>query len=298
MRLLIAGWQGQIAQALMEAMSARDDVRACAVGRPALDICELRSIERAMADVRPDVIINTAAYTNVDKAESEPERARALNCEGARLLAEAAATRNAAIIHLSTDYVFDGAKSSPYNEADPATPETVYGQSKLAGEEAVRAANPRHIILRTAWVYSPFGRNFVKSILAKARAGEALEVVSDQRGSPTYAPHLADLILTLAARAAKVPGDQDPLWGVYHAAGAGGASWYEMARAVMASSSERQPSLRPISTAGYPTPAKRPAFTELDCSKLKERTGLSLPSWQSGLSDCLVRLSASHAVAG
>ena len=165
MRLLIAGWQGQLARALVEIAPGAADIDALAIGRPALDLCEPASITRAMTDFRPDVIINTAAYTAVDKAESEPDAACALNRDGARMLAEAAYKRGAAIIHVSTDYVFDGAKPTPYLEDDPTGPLNVYGRSKLAGEIAVRAANPRHVIVRTSWVHSAVGANFVRTML-------------------------------------------------------------------------------------------------------------------------------------
>lgn len=210
MRILIAGWQGQVAQALIRVAPSRADITACAVGRPALDICEVRTIERALSDINPDVVINTAAYTDVDKAETEPERAMALNCEGARLLAASSAARGIPIVHISTDYVFGGTSPVPYVETDATAPATAYGRSKLAGEEAVRAANPKHIILRTAWVYSEHGRNFVKTILNAARNGKPLRVVADQYGSPTYAPHLVDAMLTIASRVAGASSDGGP----------------------------------------------------------------------------------------
>lgn len=292
MRLLIAGWQGQIAQALIEAAPRRADVEACAVGRPALDICTVKSIERAMADVRPDVVINTAAYTDVDKAESEPRRAMALNCDGARLLAVAAARRGAPIIHLSTDYVYGDTSPAPYVETDRTEPLTEYGRSKLAGERAVAEASPRHIILRTAWVYSPFGRNFVASVLADARAGKPLRMVADRFGSPTYAPHLADAILAIAARitgadAARVD------WGVYHAAGHGRASWHDLASEALRCSPDLAPlsgKVVAITAADYPTATPRPAHSLLDCSKLEAAFGLRLPVWREGVAACVARV--------
>ena len=292
MRLLIAGWQGQVAKAFVDVAPGRDDISACAIGRPALDICELRSIERALGDVRPDIVINTAGYTAVDNAEIEPERALALNRDGARLLAEAAARRGVPIIHLSTDYVFDGKKTTPYDETDPAGPATVYGRSKLEGEAAVKEANPKHIILRTAWVYSPFGRNFVKTVLERIRAGEPLRVVADQRGNPTYAPHLVEAILAIAGRATAAEGDAFP-WGVYHAAGGGAASWYEVARQVLncAEMPEDAPvEIEAISSAEYPTRARRPANSELDCSKLERELHIRLPDWHGGVAECVKRL--------
>lgn len=291
MRLLIAGWQGQVARALVEAAPACPDVTACAVGRAALDICEARSIERALSGIAPTVVINSAAYTAVDKAETDSERAFALNRDGARLLAEAAARRGIPIIHVSTDYVFDGRKSAPYVEDDPTSPVTVFGRSKLAGEEAVRAANPKHIILRTAWVFSPAGRNFVKTMLAQAAEHSRVRVVDDQHGSPTYAPHLVTVILELARRLSK-PESAGP-WGVFHAANSGTTTWRGFAEEVFQRSAELGgpvAEVEPIASADYPTPAQRPANSQLDCSKLERTFRMRLPAWQVGVADCVQRI--------
>lgn len=296
MRLLIAGWQGQVAQALIRVAPSRADITACAVGRPALDICEVRTIERALSDINPDIVINTAAYTDVDKAEIEPERAMALNCDGARLLAASAAARGIPILHLSTDYVFGGTSQTPYVETDVTAPATAYGRSKLAGEDAVRAANPKHIILRTAWVYSECGRNFVKTILKAARDGKPLRVVADQYGSPTYAPHLVDAMLTIAARVTRGGDDAAAHWGTYHAAGSGRASWYDVACAALRNTSDpgiRDADVEPIPSSAYPTKTPRPSHSELDCSKLAATFGIRLPDWRDGLQTCVQRLEAS-----
>ena len=294
MRLLIAGWQGQVARALVEAAPACPDVKACAVGRAALDICEARSIERALSQIEPSIVINSAAYTAVDKAETDAERAFALNRDGARLLAEAAARRGIPIIHLSTDYVYDGRKSEPYLEDDAAEPATVYGRSKLEGEHAVRDANPRHVILRTAWVFSPSGKNFVKTMLGQAAERKAVRVVDDQRGSPTYAPHLVAAILELARQlsARQGEGDAGP-WGVYHAAGTGTTTWRGLAEEVFLRSAELggpAAAVEPIASADYPTPAQRPTNSQLDCSKLERTFGLRLPPWQDGVAACVERI--------
>jgi dTDP-4-dehydrorhamnose reductase len=291
MRLLIAGWQGQVARALVEAAPACPDVTACAVGRAALDICEARSIERALSGIAPTVVINSAAYTAVDKAETDSERAFALNRDGARLLAEAAARRGIPIIHISTDYVFDGRKSAPYVEDDATAPTTVFGRSKLAGEEAVRAANPKHIILRTAWVFSPAGHNFVKTMLAQAAEHSRVRVVDDQRGSPTYAPHLVTVILELARRLSK-PESAGP-WGVFHAANSGTTTWRGFAEEVFQRSAELggpAAEVEPIASADYPTPAQRSANSQLDCSKLERTFRMRLPAWQVGVADCVQRI--------
>ena len=296
MRLLITGSHGQVARSLAEAAARRQDVSALAIGRPALDLCLLPSILRTLADCRPDVVINTAAFTQVDKAETETAAAEALNRDGARLLAEAAAARGLPIIHLSTDYVFDGSKASPYGEDDATAPINAYGRSKLAGEQAVAAANPRHVILRTAWVHSPFGHNFVATMLRLARERPVLKVVDDQVGSPTYAPHLSTVILDVA-RLLVERGEGAP-WGLYHATGAGTTTWCGLAREVFRCSRTLggpAAEVEPITTEQYPTPARRPANSRLDNGKLARVLGLALPAWQDGVAQCVERLLAASA---
>lgn len=296
MRLLIAGWQGQLARALVEAAAARPEIKAVALGRPGLDLVRPGTIHATLADTRPDIVINTAAYTAVDKAEQEETAAMALNAEGAGLIAAAAAKRGAAIIHISTDYVFDGAKPTPYVETDPTGPINAYGRSKLAGEQAVADVNPHHLILRTAWVHSPFGANFVKTMLRVGRERAEVRVVDDQTGSPTYAPHLARAILDIAAKVIAA-GDGTP-WGVYHAAGSGTVSWCGLAREVFAQSARRGgpiPTVTAIPTSAYPTPARRPANSRLDCGKLATTFGVRLPDWQVGVEDCVTRLLSASA---
>lgn len=296
MRLLIAGWQGQLARALVEAAPGAHDIEALAIGRPALDLCEPASITRAMTDFRPDVIINTAAFTAVDKAESEPDAAFALNRDGARMLAEAANRRGSAIIHVSTDYVFDGSKPTPYVEEDPTGPLNVYGRSKLAGEAAVRAANPRHAIIRTSWVHSSSGTNFVRTMLRAAGDRKMLRVVDDQIGNPTYAPHLASAILDVARRITGAAADAG-VWGTYHAAGTGSVTWCGLAREVFrlsALSGGPTATVEAITTADYPTPARRPANSQLDCRKLSGTFAVALPAWESGVAEGLARILANR----
>jgi len=296
MRILAAGWHGQIASAFMQIAPGRKDISAFAIGRPGLDICEPRSVERALGDIRPDVLINLAGYTDVDGAESEPELAFALNSAGARLLAEAAARRNVPIIHISTSYVFDGRKTSAYVETDETAPSTVYGKSKLAGEAEVQRANPKHIILRTEWIHSPFGRCFVSNILQRAQLGMPLKVVNDQYGNPTYAPHLVDAILEVAASLTARPPEHIP-WGTYHAAGAGAATWYDVAKEVLVQSEQLTGlpfSLEAISSAEYATRSSRSPNSQLDCSKLEESFSVRLPAWQNGVQDCVKRLLAAE----
>lgn len=292
MRLLITGSQGQVARAFIDIAPSQPDIEACAIGRPSLDICNTPTIERALADIKPDVVINTAAYTAVDDAEGDEERAMALNRDGAGMLAAAAAKRGTPIIHISTDYVFDGAKNAPYVETDATGPTSVYGRTKLEGEHAVARANPKHVIMRTAWVYSPWGKNFVKTILTHAGKGTNLNVVNDQIGSPTYAPHLVEAIIGVARKIVAAKGE-GIAWGVYHAGGAGTASWYEVAREILDQSRTNggpTTSLAPIGTDGYPTRAKRPANSRLDCAKLTANFAVTQPDWHDGVKLCVSRL--------
>jgi len=290
MRLIISGWHGQIARALADEALSSPDVQAFAVGRPALDVRDPRSIERAFADVNPDVVINTAAYTAVDKAESEPDLAFLLNRDGARKIAEAAGRRNVPIIHLSTHYVFDGLKTTPYVETDDARPTTVYGRSKLEGEEAVRHANPQHVIIRTGWVYSTHGRNFFTRVLGSASPNEGrLDVVDDQRGNPTYAPHLAHLLLAVA-RHMLTAQHGDKTWGRYHVAGAGTATWFELAGQIsseMESAGRPKIDIRPISATQYTTVTRRPPNCALDNQKFEDTFSLRLPPWQKGVEEAV-----------
>ncbi|MGO8952344.1 MAG: dTDP-4-dehydrorhamnose reductase [Rhodomicrobium sp.] len=294
MRILAAGWHGQIAHAFMQTAPGCNDITAFAIGRPGLDICDPRSIERALGDIQPDVLINLAGYTDVDGAESQPELAFALNSVGARLLAEAAARRQVPIIHISTSYVFDGHKSSAYIETDFTQPSTIYGKSRLAGELAVQTANPKHVILRTEWIFSPFGRCFVSNILQRAQLGVPLKVVNDQYGNPTYAPHFVDAILAVAQQLTARP-EEEKTWGVYHAAGTGTATWHDVAREVLSASEQLAKlsvSLEPIPSAEYATRTRRSPNSTLDCSKLERTFGVKLPAWQTGVHECVERLLA------
>lgn len=289
MKLLVTGASGQLAQSLVEAGPCRA-FEIVALGRPALDISDADSIAAAIADHGPDVIINAGAYTAVDKAESEPDEAMRVNGEGAGNVARAANSAGIPVIHISTDYVFDGTKSAPYVESDLTGPVSAYGRSKLAGENAVRAANPSHVILRTAWVLSPFGNNFLKTMLRVAAARPELGVVDDQTGNPTYAPHLAAAILDIAPQ---IAGKADAPWGTYHAAGTGDVTWCGLAREIFAQSALHGgpvAAVNAIGTADYPTPARRPANSRLDTSKLAAAFGVTLPPWQQGVAECVARL--------
>lgn len=292
MRLLIAGWHGQVARALIETAPSRPEIKALAAGRPALDVRDPRSIERAFGDLAPTLVINTAAYTAVDQAETDPDAAFALNRDGAKLLAQAAARRNVPVIHLSTHYVFDGAKRDPYDECDAPCPATVYGRSKLEGEHAVREASASHVIIRTGWVFGPAGENFATKMLKSAAAGAPLRVVSDQRGCPTYAPHLAEAILDVARKLSGI-GQDSPVWGTYHAAGSGATTWHGLAHQILDCAAARgtpRATLVPIPSVDYPAKAARPMNSELDCAKFERTFGIRLPPWQQGVAACVDRM--------
>ena len=293
MKILVTGREGQLARGLVEAAGAGLEV--VAIGRPEIDLTDLRSAGAAIARERPDLVVNTAAYTAVDKAESEPAVAMAVNASGAEHVARACAAGAIPLIHLSTDYVFDGNKKEPYREDDAVGPINAYGRGKLEGELRVERACAQHLILRTAWVHSPWGNNFVKTMLRLAAERPQIGVVDDQWGSPTYAPHLADIVLALArkikADAAGIP------WGTYHAVNAGEATRCGLAREVFHCAREQglpAADVAPIGVADYPTPARRPANSMLDCTALRRSFGLELPDWRVGVRDCIARLAAAR----
>lgn len=262
------------------------------IGRPMLDLADPSGIEDILVETGGDVIVNAGAYTAVDQAESESELAEAINGIGAGAVAGAAAAMNVPVVQLSTDYVFDGTASRPYREEDPTNPLGAYGASKLLGEQAVAAETANHAILRTAWIYGPFGKNFVKTMLRLARERDEIAVVADQVGSPTSALDIADGIITVCRNLLAGP-DDPSLRGIFHMAGTGTASWAEFATEIFEQSARLGgPSarIRPISTAGYPTPAKRPANSRLDCAKLSAVHGVILPHWRSSLGTCVRRL--------
>jgi dTDP-4-dehydrorhamnose reductase len=287
-RIIVIGKEGQVARSLAERAPAHG-AEAVLMGRPHLDLADPSGIEDVLRETKGDVIVNAAAYTAVDKAESEPDLAEAINGIGAGVVAGTAAAMKIPVIHLSTDYVFDGTADHPYRETDPVNPLGAYGASKLLGEQAVASEADDHVILRTAWVYSPYGKNFVKTMLRLASERDELGVVSDQVGSPTSALDIADGIIAVARNLKSKP--QDPsLRGLFHMAGTGYTSWAAFAEAIFqASARQGGPSsrVRPIATADYPTPAKRPANSRLDCSKLADVHGVRLPEWQSSLETCV-----------
>lgn len=288
MRIVVTGREGQVAQAL--AATAPDEV--VLVGRPDLDLEKPETIAAAIAAARPDVVVSAAAYTAVDQAESERERAFAVNETGAGAVAAVARALGVPVVHISTDYVFPGTQAEPYRESDAVGPVSVYGLSKEAGERAVAAANPDHAILRTAWVYAPYGKNFVRTMLRLAETRDVVRVVADQEGAPSYAPDLAAAILAVARNLAARP-DEIALRGVFHITNRGETTWAGFAEAIFAGSAARggpKAAVEPISTRDYPTPARRPAQSRLDCSKLAAAHGVVLPDWRDALSRCLDQL--------
>ncbi|KQT85601.1 dTDP-4-dehydrorhamnose reductase [Aurantimonas sp. Leaf443] len=287
MRLLVTGREGQVAQAILGL--ADESVEIVALGRPALDLLDRASIDRAIAVHRPDIVVNAAAYTAVDKAETESERAFAVNAQGAGHVAAAAADRGLPVIHVSTDYVFSGDKPAPYVEGDATGPQGVYGQSKLAGETAVQAANPAHVILRTAWVYGPFGANFLKTMLRLAADRDRLTIVADQQGTPTYAPDIAHAVLAVARRIEAQP-EADDWRGVFHMVAGGETTWAGFAEEIFRQSAALGgpvADVAPIPTSAYPTPARRPANSRLDTARFRQTFSHALPDWQDGVRRCL-----------
>lgn len=294
LKILVAGQSGQVARELVRTAPSAN-LAVTALGRADLDITDRAAVSDAVARLSPDIIINAAAYTAVDQAESDEASAFALNADAPGWLAEEAARRSAAIIHISTDYVFDGTKDTPYTEADPVAPLGAYGRSKLEGERRVMAANPRHVVLRTAWVYSPFGRNFVKTMLRLAESRDEVGVVHDQVGNPTSAAEIAGGIWKIAAGIADAPDTSS--YGLFHMTAEGEASWAEFAEAVFGDSAELggpAASVRRITSAEYPTPVKRPADSRLDCARLAGAYGVSLPGWQASARECVAELVATR----
>jgi len=298
-KLLVTGREGQVVRSLLERAGAGVQVEA--LGRPALDLAEAAGIAGAIAasfgGSGPDVVIHAAAYTAVDRAEGEEALALAINGAGAGAVAAAAQELGAQLIHISTDYVYDGAKPAPYVESDACAPQGAYGRSKLAGEAAILAAHPGAVIARTAWVYSPFGANFVKTMLrlasTRAEVGAEVSVVADQLGCPTNALDMADALLVMAARLRADP--SAALRGVFHVAGSGEGSWADLAEAVFAASAAHggpAAAVKRITTADYPTPARRPANSRLCGAKLAAAYGLALPDWRASVAGVVARLLA------
>jgi len=283
MRILITGSQGQVGQKLTQQLIGQAEV--LSVDKSELDITDQQAVIHTVTQFEPHVIINAAAYTAVDKAEEQVELSNSINRDGAKYLAIAAQSVNAALLHISTDYVFAGDKVEPYKEGETPCPQGAYGQSKLAGEKAVMSHCSKHIILRTAWVFAEHGNNFVKTMLRLAKERDTLNVVNDQFGGPTYAGDIATTLITMAKR---IYQDDDVPYGVYHFAGAPYVSWYEFAQCIFHQAYQqgvisKQPQVNAISTSQYPTPAKRPNNSTLCTSKIELTLGLKASDWQAAL---------------
>lgn len=292
-RILITGTNGQVGFELKRALAPLGEV--IALTRQEMDLTDPASILAALNRYQPAIIVNPAAYTAVDKAETEVELAMAVNAHAPGMMAEWAKQHDALLIHYSTDYVFDGTKDGAYGEDDAANPQSVYGRSKWEGEEGIRARTAHHLILRTSWVVGAHGGNFLKTILRLAHERNSLNVVADQIGTPTPAALIADVTAQLISRY-RLPTDQFN-YGTYHLTASGETSWFDYARFVVRlAEQQRYPlrlaasAIRPIPTSGYPLPAPRPANSRLDCSKLSRHFGLVLPHWQQGVAHVVSQL--------
>jgi dTDP-4-dehydrorhamnose reductase len=286
MRILVTGALGQVGFELQRALAPLGEP--VAVGRADCDLADAGAIRALLREMRPALVVNPAAYTAVDKAESDRDAAYAVNATAVGIIGEEAARLGVPVIHYSTDYVFDGSGSRPWTESDTPNPLSVYGASKWAGEQALAQANPRHLILRTSWVVGAHGANFAKTMLRLAAERERLTVVADQVGAPTPAALLADLTAHLASEI--LGGDDAFPWGTYHVAAAGETSWCDYARFVIAEAiaagktlKARPEDVQPIATADYPTAARRPLNSRLDTQRFRSTFGLRLPPWQESL---------------
>ena len=284
MKILITGKNGQVGSRLVDQLSTMSDVTLLALDRDKLDITDATQVNKIVAEFNPNIIINAAAYTAVDKAEQESELAYAINRDGPHNLAVAANEINATIIHISTDYVFTGDSLGSYVETDNTNPQGEYGRSKQAGEQAVAQACPKHIILRTAWVFGEHGNNFVKTMLRLAKTRDTLGVVADQFGGPTYAGDIAKAIVAISKQIT----DGNQAYGVYHYSGFPHVSWHTFAEKIFNIAVEqgvlkKSIQVHPIMTQDYPTPAKRPANSRLNCHKIDSAFGIVQSDWQAAL---------------
>ena len=282
MKYLIFGANGQVGYELSSLIDSENEY--VALTREQVDFSRPGDIEAQIDQYRPDIVINAVAYTAVDKAETEPSLAMMVNAVAVQELARACQKHGAWCIHYSTDYVFDGTSGSPYKETDPVSPLGIYGQTKLAGETFIQQEMDKFLILRTSWVYSWRGANFVKTMLRLAKDRDQLNVVDDQHGCPSYACDIAQITLAMAAKL-----DDKRLAGIYHLSGSQATTWYDFARAIFEKSGN-DIILNPIPTSEFPTPAKRPAYSILDNTKLGETFGLQLPGYTKSLESCLSRI--------
>ena len=274
-RILLTGVEGQVGWELQRTLGVLGDVYA--FDERALDLTDVSAIRNTMRATKPTLVVNPAAFTAVDKAESSRDLAFAVNADAVRVLAEEAKALGARMVHFSTDYVFDGTSATPYVETDATGPVSVYGASKLAGEKALVDVGVEALCFRTSWVYAARGQNFLRTMLRVARAGAALRVVDDQVGAPTWARALAEAVTVAVARDAFTTGAP-----VFHLTGAGSCSWFEFAKRIF-ELAHIDAALEPIATSAYPTPAKRPAFSHLDNGRAERDLGIALPHWEESL---------------
>uniref|UniRef100_A0A7C2B1I8 dTDP-4-dehydrorhamnose reductase n=1 Tax=Pseudomonas graminis TaxID=158627 RepID=A0A7C2B1I8_9PSED len=287
LRILISGQQGQVSQVLQQHLQNMGEL--IVLGRDQLDLSQPESIRPVVRDIKPDLIINAAAHTAVDQAESEPELAFAINATSPGVFAEEAAALGIPLIHYSTDYVFDGSKAGAWIESDAPNPLGVYGSSKLAGERAIAAAGGQHLILRTSWVYSLTGRNFLLTMQRLLQEREKLSIVADQIGAPTWAGTIA---ASTGALIERWRDGASGAWGVYHLTARGETSWFGFAEAIgqqLINSGKPCAVLEPIASSAYPTPVARPLNSRLDCSRLQCEWGVSQPDWHDALLECLAQ---------
>ena len=285
MKVLITGCNGQVGHCLTKRLTKQAEV--LALDYEGLDITDYDAVLNTVAAFQPNYIINAAAHTAVDRAEQEVELSFAINRDGPSYLAKAAKECGAVMLHISTDYVFDGMGDKPYQESDSTEPQGIYGQSKLAGEQAVAESCPEHLILRTAWVFGEHGNNFVKTMLRLAQCRDELSIVGDQFGGPTYAGDIADALITMVQYLEQ---GKQAKWGVYHFSGMPYASWFDFARAIFQAAERydvhaKHPKISAIPTSDYPTPAKRPVNSRLDCSKIEHQFGIKPSDWNAALNN-------------
>lgn len=280
MVVLVTGASGQVGQALQFIAPIYSDIQFVFCNSKQLDITNLNNIKQLFEQFKPDFCINTAAYTAVDKAESEPEKAHLINVEGAKNVAEICKEFNTVLLHVSTDFVFDGTKTVPYTEEDVPNPTSVYGQTKLDGEKSIQETWHKYFIIRTSWVYSQFGNNFMKTMLRLASERDKLSVVNDQVGTPTNAVDLAEALVKVCTSIFHLPSSN--LFGIYNFSNEGQASWYDFAEKIFEYNNINI-QLEPIPTKSYPTPAKRPAYSVLNKRKLTNKFGFEIRNWESAL---------------